>query len=165
MDMEDHLETKSTLQRKLLHVAINKRSSFDSSNLKKRGSQLASRCTLCGEHAETINHLFLHCTWTEQLWRMFICLKGIRWVKPRSIKGILSSWNRDGNASDKEKRWELVPACIWWTIWKERNSRSFENWQNSLQKIKMDCLALFNFWCKQDILTRTEDIFDVLDCL
>ena len=30
MDMEDHLETKSTLQRKLLHVAINKRSSFDS---------------------------------------------------------------------------------------------------------------------------------------
>ncbi|WMV25830.1 hypothetical protein MTR67_019215 [Solanum verrucosum] len=69
-------------------------------NLKKRGYQLASRCTLCEEHAETINHLFLHCTWTEQLWRMFICLKGIRWVKPGSIKGVLSSWNRDGNASD-----------------------------------------------------------------
>ncbi|WMV22465.1 hypothetical protein MTR67_015850 [Solanum verrucosum] len=79
-------------------------------NLKKRGYQLASRCTLCEEHAETINHLFLHCTWTEQLWRMFICLKGIRWVKPGSIKGVLSSWNRDGNAADKEKRWKLVPA-------------------------------------------------------
>jgi len=89
-------------------------------NLKKRGYQLASRCTLCEEHAETINHLFLHCTWTEQLWRMFICLKGIRWEKPGSIKGVLGSWNRDGNASDKEKRWKLVPTCIWWTIWKEK---------------------------------------------
>ena len=32
-------------------------------NLKTRGYQLASRCTLCGEHAGTINHLFLHYTW------------------------------------------------------------------------------------------------------
>ena len=93
---------------------------------------------------------------------MFTCLKWIRWVKPGSIKRVLNRWNRDDNASDKEKTWKLVPACIWWTIWKERNSRSFENWQNSLQKIKMDCLALFYFLCEQDMLTRTEDIFDVL---
>jgi len=95
---------------------------------------------------------------------MFICLKGIKWVKPGSIKGVLSSWIRDGNAS-KEERWKFVPACVCWTIWKERNNRSFENVQNSLQKIKMNCLALLYFWCKQDILARTEDIFDVLDCL
>ncbi|KAG5604746.1 hypothetical protein H5410_026238 [Solanum commersonii] len=48
----------------------------------------------------------------EQIWRMFICLKGIRWVKPLSIKGVLSSWNKDGNSADKEKRWKLVPSCI-----------------------------------------------------
>jgi len=113
-------------------------------NLKKRGYHFASRSTLCGEQAETINHLFLHCKWTEQLWRMFICLKGITWVKPGSIKGVLSSWIRDGNAS-KEERWKFVPACVWWTIWKERNNRSFENVQNSLQKIKMNCLALLYF--------------------
>ena len=118
---------------------------------------MALRCTYVENMLRQLTLFFLHCTWTEQLWRMFICLKEIRWVKPGSIKGILSSWNRDGNASDKEKRWKLVPACIWWTIWNERNNRSSENWQNSLQKIKMDCLALFNFWCKQDILTRTED--------
>ncbi|KAG5607826.1 hypothetical protein H5410_029318 [Solanum commersonii] len=32
------------------------------------------------KQAETINHLFLHCKWTDQLWRMFISLKGISWV-------------------------------------------------------------------------------------
>lgn len=114
-------------------------------NLNKRGYQLASRCYLCGEKAETINHLFLHCMWTDQLWRMFICLKGIKWVKPGSIKGVLSSWNRDGNATKKEERWNIVPACIWWTIWRERNNRCFENVQNNLQKVKMDCLGLFLF--------------------
>ncbi|WMV08632.1 hypothetical protein MTR67_002017 [Solanum verrucosum] len=45
-------------------------------NLKK-GYQLASRFYLCGEQAELANHLFLHCKWTEQLWRMFTSLKGI----------------------------------------------------------------------------------------
>lgn len=30
-------------------------------NLNKRGYKLASRYTLYGEHAETINHIFLHC--------------------------------------------------------------------------------------------------------
>ncbi|KAF3666149.1 3-hydroxyisobutyryl-CoA hydrolase-like protein 2, mitochondrial [Capsicum annuum] len=34
-----------------------------------------------------------------------------------SIKGVLSSWNNDGNASSQEERWKIVPACIWWTVW------------------------------------------------
>lgn len=36
-------------------------------NLVKRGYQLTSRRYLCGEEEETINHLFLHCNWTEAL--------------------------------------------------------------------------------------------------
>lgn len=49
-------------------------------NLIKRGYQLCSKCYLCGQEAETINHLFLHCNWTTQLWRIFISLRGIRWT-------------------------------------------------------------------------------------
>ncbi|WMV26598.1 hypothetical protein MTR67_019983 [Solanum verrucosum] len=95
-------------------------------NLSKRGHQLASKCFLCGEQNETINHLVLHCKWTDQLWRMFICLKGIRWVKPGSITGVLRCRNKDGMVSQKEERWKIVPACIWWSVWSERNKRCFE---------------------------------------
>lgn len=133
-------------------------------NLNKRGHQLASRCYLCGEQDEPVKHLFLHCKWTEQLWRMFTSLKGIRWVKPGCIRGVPSSWIRDGNVT-KEERWKIVPICIWWSIWNERNNRSFKNVQNSLQDVKKKCLALFYFWCKHSLLAQTEDIFDVLDCL
>ncbi|WMV36972.1 hypothetical protein MTR67_030357 [Solanum verrucosum] len=40
-------------------------------NVMKRGITLCSRCVLCGETSETVNHLFLHCKFTQQLWRVF----------------------------------------------------------------------------------------------
>ncbi|KAF3663695.1 hypothetical protein FXO37_11846 [Capsicum annuum] len=65
---------------------------------------------------ETVNHLFLHCKWTDQLWQMFINMRKLIWVKPGRIKEVLKSWNRDGNAAKKEERWKIVPASIWWTF-------------------------------------------------
>ena len=54
-------------------------------NIKKQKFQLCSRCYLCEEQAETVNHLFLHCKWTDQLWMIFSSLRKIIWVKPRNI--------------------------------------------------------------------------------
>ena len=133
-------------------------------NLRKRGHQLVVECILCEIQTETISHLFLHCKWTDQLWRMFICLKGIKWVKPGSIAGVLRCWNKDGMISKEEERWKIVPASIWWSVWIERNKRSF-GIQSNLQILKMNCLGLFLFWCEQKRLAQTEDIFDVLDFL
>jgi len=95
-------------------------------NLNKRGVHLCSRCFLCEEQGETVNHLFLHCKWTTQLWQMFTNMREIKWVKPGRIKEVLKCWNRDGNAGRKEERWKIVQSCIWWTIWLERNQRCFE---------------------------------------
>ena len=134
-------------------------------NLNKGKFQLCSRCFFYGEQVETISHLFLLCKWTEQLWRMFINLRKINWVKPGSIRGVLNSWNGDGNAAAKEERWKIVSACIWWIVWKERNQRCFEDKQNGLQSFKMNCLVLFYFWCKENILVQAEDIWDGLDYL
>ena len=57
-------------------------------NLSKRGHQLVAECSLCGEQPVAINHLVLHCKWTNQLWSMFISLNGVKWVKPGSIAGV-----------------------------------------------------------------------------
>lgn len=115
-------------------------------NLNRRKLNLCSRCYLCEEQVETVNHLFWHCKWTNQLWQMFIHKRRIKWAKPRRIKDLLRSWNRDGNAMKEEERWKMVPPCIWWTIWKESNQRCFEGKKSNIQKIKIDYLGLYYFW-------------------
>lgn len=134
-------------------------------NLLKRGYQLGSRCHLCEAQEETVNHLFLHCRVTDQLWKIFINLRGIQCLMLGRIKEVLTSWKRDGDHSRQKERWKIVPACIWWTIWKERNQRCFEDNHSSIQTLKMSCLMLFYFWCNQEYLEEGECIFDVLDQL
>ena len=73
-------------------------------NIKKRKFLLCSRCYLCEEHAETVDHLFLHCKWTDQLWRIFSSLRKITWVKPRNIVQLLNCWINIGNTTIKEER-------------------------------------------------------------
>lgn len=134
-------------------------------NLRKRGIPIVSRCYLCGNDAETISHLFLYCRVTSQLWDLFINLRGARWVMPGRTSELLLCWNTEIEFTTDKNRWKIVPATIWWTIWKERNLRCFEDTTNSLQKIKMKCILLFCFWCKSEYVEDPDSILDVLSSL
>jgi len=134
-------------------------------NRMKKGLDLCSRCFFCECETETINHLFLHCKETMKLWQIFINKRGISWSMPGNIKEALACWNRDGNQSGHRERWKIVPACIWWTIWLERNQRCFENKSCSMEKMKLKCLALFYFWCKHEYPHEDEDIPSMLESL
>jgi len=134
-------------------------------NLMKRGIQLSPRCFLCGEEAETVNHLFLHCRITNILWSIFINSKGLLWVMPRNIVQALKIWSSFAYISGHKERWKIIPTCIWWSVWKERNLRCFQNKSNSIQKMKMNCLVLFHFWCKQEYMEDLESVMNALGTL
>lgn len=53
---------------------------------------------------------------------------------------------------------DACPACKWWTIWKEGNYRTFKNKYNFVEKIKMNCIFLFYFWCKERYAEEAESI-------
>lgn len=90
-------------------------------NLKRRGFQLCSRCLLCGRNLETNSHLFLHCPITRQLWQLFLNIVGPRWTMPATIEELLECCNNNGGLFRQKAWWRLIHACIWWTVWKERN--------------------------------------------
>ncbi|WMV58799.1 hypothetical protein MTR67_052184 [Solanum verrucosum] len=131
----------------------------------KRGITLCSRCFLCGETLETVNHLFLHCKYTRQLWRIFLSLEGISWTMPRRVTEALYSWEEAGALAKDRTRWRIIPASIWWAIWKERNSRCFEGIENSVQDVKLNCILLLCFWCNQLYSNDIASIVDVLDSI
>ncbi|WMV14425.1 hypothetical protein MTR67_007810 [Solanum verrucosum] len=87
------------------------------------------------------------------------------WVMPRDTLEVLECWNKYSCQSEQKERWKIIPACIWWTVWKERNQRCFEDNHSSIQKLKMKCLALFYFWCKHEYMEDIESFIDVLGSL
>ncbi|WMV13962.1 hypothetical protein MTR67_007347 [Solanum verrucosum] len=71
-------------------------------NVMKRGRTLCSRCFLCGETSETVNHLILHCKYTHHLWKIFLSLKGISWTMPKKVAEALLCWEEAGvHAKDR----------------------------------------------------------------
>ncbi|WMV21280.1 hypothetical protein MTR67_014665 [Solanum verrucosum] len=83
---------------------------------------------------------------------------GMNWVMPRRVTQTLRIWSSDASIIWRKERWKIIPACIWWFVWKERNLRCFQNKSNSIRKITMNCLVLFLFWCKQEYMEDPESV-------
>ncbi|KAG5612810.1 hypothetical protein H5410_024091 [Solanum commersonii] len=89
---------------------------------------------MCEQKAEVNNHLFIHCKAASKLWNMFLCILGVSWVMPKTTMELLNSWTQIGNRGKSEDWWKTIPACIWWTLWKERNARCFEGQNDSFRR-------------------------------
>ena len=105
-------------------------------NLRKRKVWILDWCYLCKYNGESVNHLFFHCLVAMDLWSMVLGLFGVSWVMPQSIVGLLACWqgklwHQNGHI------WLLVPHCLMWCLWKERNSRCFEDNERSITNLKL----------------------------
>ncbi|KAG5630428.1 hypothetical protein H5410_002145 [Solanum commersonii] len=147
MALEDDLESQDTIQDSMFHLAVSQSSYTHSTQPHEK------------RHANLFQVL------TAKLWQIFINLRGINWTMPRNIKEALACWNRDENQSGHRERWKIVPACIWWSIWMERNQRCFKNKSCSIQNLKLNCLVLFFFWCKHEYPQDAEDTPSILEFL
>jgi hypothetical protein len=95
-------------------------------NLRKRGYSITSWCCMCCCNGETVEHLLLHCHVAGALWNWIFEAFGIFWVMSGTVAELLHSW-WNGLGRHSSDIWNLIPACLMWTIWKERNHRTFED--------------------------------------
>uniref|UniRef100_A0A0V0I8W3 Putative ovule protein n=1 Tax=Solanum chacoense TaxID=4108 RepID=A0A0V0I8W3_SOLCH len=101
----------------------------------------------------------MHCKVTTQVWAMFTSIAGINWIMPEHTADLLSCWiRRGGSKSQKRSGGQSQPACIWWTIWKERNQRIFEGKESSILKIKWKFNTSLGFWCKEQSIEEENPI-------
>uniref|UniRef100_A0A2N9H4Z9 Reverse transcriptase domain-containing protein n=1 Tax=Fagus sylvatica TaxID=28930 RepID=A0A2N9H4Z9_FAGSY len=83
---------------------------------------------------ESVDHLLLHCWAARQLWNFVFQFVGVDWVFPSQIPDLLFGWwNWFGKRSSGV--WNLIPSCLMWTIWRERNKRIFEDQETPLAKL------------------------------
>ena len=116
-------------------------------NLMLRGHPLANHCCLCYNNAESVDHLLLFCPIAHSLWMYMIRLFGIKWVMPSSVVDLLFCWYHQLGKHSSDI-WDLVPGCLMWTIWTERNKRSFEDEVKTVVQLLEFCQRTLFDWSR-----------------
>ena len=92
---------------------------------------------MCKCNSETINHLLIHCLVAMDLWAMVQGLFGESWVLPKFAVELLACQQGQFGCHCNGHIWIVVSHCLTCCIWKERNSRCFEDSERSLPDLKL----------------------------
>jgi hypothetical protein len=143
-------------------AAWNKILTYD--NLMGRGYTLTNWCCMCRCEGESVDHLLIHFHVANVLWHYVFSSFGILCVLPRSVFDLLDGWwNLLGKHTSEI--WNMVPLCLMWTLWKERNSRIFEDKERSARQL-LDCFSISLFhWSRAWGFTSTSSIIDFISSL
>ena len=94
-------------------------------HLRKRGCIIMDWYCLCKCNGR-VDHLLLHCGKVFRLWSFALRSFGVSWVLPKRVIDLLASW-RNWLGKCSSNVWNLVPHCMMWIIWRERNNCIFED--------------------------------------
>ena len=101
---------------------------------------------MCKRYGKSVDHLLLYCPIAFELWSLVFCLFGIHWVMPHKIIELFESWQGKFGRHRNIGFWRLMPHCLMWCIWSERNARCFEGSERSLLEIKSFFYHILLVW-------------------
>jgi hypothetical protein len=68
------------------------------------------------------------------------------WVMPQSVMGLLTTWGAFRGHGLAKNVWRLVPHCVLWSIWRERNARLFEDVETVMVVLRKRLLNTLYLW-------------------
>ena len=93
---------------------------------------------------------------------MVFGLFGVSWVMPLSVVRLFACYQGRFGRHRNGVIWKVVPLCVMWCIWKERNSRCFEDIERAMPDLKLffirTLLDWFSVWKNHPF-----SILDLLD--
>lgn len=74
---------------------------------------------------------------------LVFALFGLKCALVRTLNDKLLSWVWCFGGWNDKRAWKLVPLCLMWTTWCERNRRSFEGVEMPLSRLTMRFFEYF----------------------
>jgi hypothetical protein len=109
-----------------------------------------------------VDHLLLHCPRAAMLWDFVFHSFGVFWLLPGRVVDLFLGW-RNWFGKHSSVVWNLVPLCLMWTIWWERNQRIFDDKERSeSQLLELFVISLFE-WSRAWGFTTCCSIADFID--
>ncbi|XP_016173903.1 uncharacterized protein LOC107616461 [Arachis ipaensis] len=125
-------------------------------NTKERLSRLGvirlndNLCVLCQKEIESVEHLFLHCELTWQVWCSWLRSLGEVWPIPRTIRELFERWTGMHKRKQDQKKWLPDFFAVIWNIWVERNARIFHNQETGVEFVIRKTMLSYNEWTASD---------------
>ena len=83
---------------------------------------------------ESVDHLLLHCEIANALWHAIFSWFGLHWVMLSRVEDLYARrWT--GGRSRSAVVWKMIPLCLMWCLWIERNARCFEDATRTLEEL------------------------------
>jgi hypothetical protein len=95
---------------------------------------------------ESINLLLLDCDVAREFWIALFRPFGVEWIMLRKVIQLLDSWRGQVGRNNILEVWRIVPLCIIWCIWRERNARSFGDYKISVAKLSSGVFKSLYAW-------------------
>ncbi|KAF5457906.1 hypothetical protein F2P56_021979 [Juglans regia] len=106
-------------------------------NLRRRNIIIADWCCMCKRGGESVDHLLLHCEVARTIWDAVFNRIDLAWVMPETVMDALACWTSIRGMRQIKAVWKMIPNCILWCLWQERNERIFEDKERSIAELKM----------------------------
>jgi len=115
-------------------------------NLKKRGIEGPSRCPLCKNDEETLDHILIRCPFSKEVWDQALMMTQ-RLNLPENSQELFLNWMASSPFQLSKKSllqaaWNWIPKAICWNIWIERNNRIFREKERHSSKIAIQARAI-----------------------
>jgi hypothetical protein len=118
---------------------------------------------MCLRDGESVDHLFLHCSMAADLWSLVFGLFGVQWVMPRSVLDLFSCWLGQLGHHDHALVWKMIPHCVLWCLWRERNARLFDDSERHLPELKLFFFHTLLDWVVGSGVVSIHSILELID--
>jgi hypothetical protein len=93
------------------------------------------RCCMCKMNGEIVDHLLLHCDVARVLWNAIFSHFSLSWVMPLRVVDLFTCWWTGGHPQNVVV-WKMVPSCLMWCLWRERNHRNFKDKEMTFEELR-----------------------------